>query len=1066
MFAILFASLIVPTYIQPANAAEVTVSHFIGSGGMGDSDGDSSKAKFVRPSDVATDGKGNLFVLDNNGVRKINSANQVTTLFKPSLTGNSTSYCGITVDKDSNIWFADCRRSILYKLNSSGSLIRTITLPYPQSSWISNSPAVDALPDGSVLVAVWLEGKVLRITAEGAVNIYYQSNVNANCNTNPRPAGIFCPTALTTSPTGDVYVLNQGSSGNEVLKITSGANPTKIVSPAFPTNVEFTNGALYVSAADTSNQQDWLLFKISEPSNYQIVYRTFDPQRWNAYGFKFVDASTLVIASAENQVLRKINVTSGTQSLIGNATFGADDGEVSKATINYPSGITEDDQGNIYFVDYKGIRKVTSAGIVTTAYRTQNTLISGLVYYNQKIYFIESNWIKALDAFGNVQQITNTNLTGDYPVSSSNSFAIKKNGDIYVVMTRSSDYTTKFIRKFNVSGGFKDLSPVFTNYAEVKIVIDNTDTIIVANNNQIKRYISDDLSVGNYFASYAGYSHSLSINKKDELYVFSRDQYSSLLNVIKANNTTENIINGYTDSSIDNGVKSGFGFVNGILASTSGNIYLSDSSNNSIRMVKALVSSDNSSNSGNTNIGNLRAPRSNTSWSRPSGLLPGLSEVRYKGYFNDNTGYFTDSAEKTLITSTLSSRLPIWKLSNEMGTNMSMWWGGYFIPDETGVWDFQLTSDDGAFMWIGNPAVSAYGNGFANAFISLPGVHPAETKTNSISLKANQIYPFRIQYGNSIDVGSFALEVKPPSYKSAWDTNLEGLIWHSDFSNREDCTNYGISYTLAAKLGYDIVDVKGCVNNPAKIFSNGVNSGTPVRPVFNTFNISGNTLNLNVNVGAGSNKPDKVYLVAPQLGINIGDSASSGKISGSNATWAIPLTSAVLGKSIQLQFISNRDGVDSDPLVRSIAIPNSSTSKSKNQSPPLAAISPKYVVSGAKIVVSAKIQNKVGANPMSGYLTAEQVGITAENSILGKISGNQITFTMPLLPSMMGKKTKTEIYMVNEMGESKPLSVTLSISAPKQPTIVQPTQRVQTVICKKGIQTRTFAGKKCPPGWN
>ena len=82
-----------------------------------------------------------------------------------------------------------------------------------------------------------------------------------------------------------------------------------------------------------------------------------------------------------------------------------------------------------------------------------------------------------------------------------------------------------------------------------------------------------------------------------------------------------------------------------------------------------------------------------------------------------------------------------------------MWWGGYFIPDETGVWDFQLTSDDAAFMWIGNPAVSAYGNGFANAFISLPGTHPAETKTNSISLKANQIYPFRIQYGNSIEVG-------------------------------------------------------------------------------------------------------------------------------------------------------------------------------------------------------------------------------------------------------------------------------------------------------------------------
>ena len=244
------------------------------------------------------------------------------------------------------------------------------------------------------------------------------------------------------------------------------------------------------------------------------------------------------------------------------------------------------------------------------------------------------------------------------------------------------------------------------------------------------------------------------------------------------------------------------------------------------------------------------------------------------------------------------------------------------------------------------------------------------------------------------------------------------------------------------------------------------NSGTPIRPIFNKFNITGNTLNLNVNIGSGANKPDKVYVVAPQLGINLGDRESAGVISGSEANWSIPITSAILGRSLQLQFISNRDGVDSDPLVRSIVLPSPSNSKSKNQNPPLAANSPKYVVSGAKIVVSAKIQNKVGANPMSGYLTAEQIGITAENAILGKISGNQITFTMPLLPSMMGKKTKTEIYMVNEMGESKPLSVMLSVSAPKQPSIVQPTQKVQTVICKKGIQTRTFAGKKCPPGWN
>lgn len=853
--------------------------------------------------------------------------------------------------------------------------------------------------------------------------------------------------------------MNLGANGNEVLRVNSDLSTTRLSVPSNPTYIKYQNNALYLSTSDYAAGKIWQLHKFSN-SLTQTLYTDYDYYYYNANGFSFLDSDNVFLTSSDNNVVRKIDTASKKEFIIGNSRFGSEDGELSKASTEAPSGIVEDNQGNIYFSDNSGIRKITKQGVISKLYKTSNNP-GYIILYNQKIYFVENSNLYSLELNGNIQKLATVNITGDNPSYGVNSLAVDTNGSIYVLMNRNNDSSSKYIRKYEQSGSYKDLNIAIQNSYEVRILVDQNNSLLVAYNGQIRRHQNENISTGTVVSSFFGYSPTLAINKAGEILISSRNESSFVVNVIKGDGSIENIINGPTDSSVNAGAKSGFSWVYGLLASSNGNVYISDSGNNTIRELKYSTSNSNS----NSNV-SLRAPRSNNSWSRPSGLLPGLSEVRYKGYFNNNTGYFSDSAEKTLITSTLSSRLPTWKLSNEMGTNTSMWWGGYFIPDETGVWDFQMTSDDAAFMWIGNTAVAAYGNGFANAFISLPGAHPAETKSNSISLKANQIYPFRIQYGNSIDVGSFALEVKPPSYKSAWDSNLEGLIWHSDFSDSEDCTNYGISYTLAAKLGYDIINVPNCKNNPAKVFASGINSGTPVRPIFNTFNVTGNTLNLNVNIGAGSNKPDKVFLIAPQLGIQLGDSASSGKISGNNATWAVPLTSAVLGKSIQLQFISNRDGVDSDPLVRSIAIPNSTTSKNKNQKPPLAATSPKYSVSGAKVILTAKIQPKVGANPMSGYLTAADIGITPENSILGKISGNQIIFTMPLLPSMMGKKTKTEIYMVNEMGESKPLSVTLAIAAPKQPTIVKPTQQVQTVICKKGIQTRTFAGKKCPPGWN
>lgn len=344
-------------------------------------------------------------------------------------------------------------------------------------------------------------------------------------------------------------------------------------------------------------------------------------------------------------------------------------------------------------------------------------------------------------------------------------------------------------------------------------------------------------------------------------------------------------------------------------------------------------------------------------------LQAGLSSVKYTGYFDDVPSFFNDDRSKRISAgSTPSSQLPIFNNTDSMGSNISYYWGGYFIPDESGKWDFQITSDDAAFLWIGNVAVSAYWGGYATALIAIPGAHPPQTKNRSIELEANKIYPFRIFYGNAAGTGSFKLEVMPPSFKTEWDINLEGLIWHSNFLNREECTNFGISYLLSAKLGYEIVNVPLCKNNPAKIFDKNSPEYKPDTPLLDKLQIANNKINLTVNIGSGYNSPDKVFILSPALGLNKNN--SMGKISGSSATFSLPIIESAAGKSPTIQVISSRNGVESSPFVRLIKIP-----------------------------VAQKVQNNIKA-------------------------------------------------------------------------AVKPTPTIKTVICKKGAQTRTFAGKSCPPGWN
>ena len=484
----------------------------------------------------------------------------------------------------------------------------------------------------------------------------------------------------------------------------------------------------------------------------------------------------------------------------------------------------------------------------------------------------------------------------------------------------------------------------------------------------------------------------------------------------------------------------------------------------------------------NTASNKVRVPRLTAAVPHPAEINPGLIQNRYSTYFADSTTAF-DVPPST--SSQIVETLPEYTTTSGPKDVYSMHWTGYFIPDYSGTWNFRMTSDDAAYLYIGANAVLNYTRDINSALIDLGSVHPAMTKSATIDLIKDQIYPFRIMYGNALDVSVFKLEFQAPGFTD-FQTDYKSLFWHS---TPGPCSNWGMDYIFVGDLGYEKAQLR--VGNSLKDCkrSYGKTNFTPVtgldtsssgsaatkktivnKPSFSLINIVGNKLNISVNLGsAGTSKPDSVYLVAPKLGI-LDSNKLFGKVSGSKASWSIDFDKLLSGSAIPLKVVGVKNGVESDPLEQDFNAPAAVEKLLTNKLAPLAPKNVKARIVGTSALISAEATVKTGALATQAYVFGPSIGLSKANAITGDIVGNKVLLEVPLKTSMAGKKLPVTIYLSNEVGDSQPVQTTIVVpSAPKVPSgaIKLPTQTKapKTIFCVKGSQTRTFAAKSCPPGW-
>jgi hypothetical protein len=170
---------------------------------------------------------------------------------------------------------------------------------------------------------------------------------------------------------------------------------------------------------------------------------------------------------------------------------------------------------------------------------------------------------------------------------------------------------------------------------------------------------------------------------------------------------------------------------------------------------------------------------------------------------------------------------------------------------------------------------------------------------------------------------------------------------------------------------------------------------------------------------------------------------------------------------IPLEVVGEKNGVKSDVLSGSYQAP---TILAEINRAPATPKNFKARIVGNSALMTVDVLYNSNSRAEKVFLFSSSLGISKAKAIRAEMVADKAVIELPIKVSMSGKKYPVTIYAINALGESKPLSATLSIpSLPKTPQVsaaIPKPSTPATITCIRSNQTRTFAGLKCPPGWS
>ena len=310
----------------------------------------------IYPRGIAADDAGNFFIADwsNHRIRKIDKSGIITTIAGvgtggysgdngPAASAALNKPTGIALDKSGNIYIADSENHRIRKIDKSG-IITTIagigTGGYSGDGWYATEaelllPQAIAVDNaGSIYIAAQYNHTVRQITPDGMINTIIGTSFMGYSGDGGLAidATLSSPSGLAVDNQGNLYIADTGN--NRIRKM----NSSGIISTyAGNGGVGFSGDKGPATSANIEAPQS-IVVDIS--GNLYITGQ-------NLHRIRVVSPNGI------------INTIAG----YGQSGFSGDNGPALAAKLQYPQGVAVDPAGNIYLSELYHVRKVKLPGV-------------------------------------------------------------------------------------------------------------------------------------------------------------------------------------------------------------------------------------------------------------------------------------------------------------------------------------------------------------------------------------------------------------------------------------------------------------------------------------------------------------------------------------------------------------------------------------------------------------------------------------------------------------------------------------------------------------------------------
>jgi uncharacterized protein (TIGR03437 family) len=376
--------------------------------------GPATAASLWRPSGVAVDAAGNIYIADyqNSRIRKVTPGGTITTVAGggtggdagPATAASLNGPGGVAVDAGGNLYIADTDNNRIRKVTPGGT-ITTLAGNGQQGYSGDGGPAtlaslktpegvaVDAV--GNLYIADYQNKRIRKVTPAGVITTV-AGNGAYKCSGDGGPAtaaSLYSPMDVAVDAAGNLYIADQRNS--RIRKVTPGGTITTVAGngvqgysgdggPATAASLRRPSGVALDAAANLyiADTDSHCIRKVTAGGTITTVAGN---GRWGYSGdggpptaaslYSPMDvavdaAGNLYIADQRNSRIRKVTPGGTITTVAGNGVQGysGDGGPATAASLNLPYGVAVDAAGNVYMADYanRRIRKVTPGGTITT----------------------------------------------------------------------------------------------------------------------------------------------------------------------------------------------------------------------------------------------------------------------------------------------------------------------------------------------------------------------------------------------------------------------------------------------------------------------------------------------------------------------------------------------------------------------------------------------------------------------------------------------------------------------------------------------------------------------------